>query len=305
MNYSYYYITLHLCTDNLTILEKNYLVFGLYLIGCIIVLSCQSGTKDTISDERSNYIATAMDRLPDNEAGNVVRKAIDYAGGWESWASKKNLSLTRVKQRIDSTGVVYANNRQFLKYRLPPDYKARMTWEANGDKITIINNGQQAWKFKNGVELTDQYSRDRAWNTSFGSNYSLTMPFKLTDPGALLSYEGLDTLSTGTVVHAIRVDYEKGAGSAGGMHTWRYFFDKETYALTANYLQAEPDFSFSFYDSFAEVDGIKIINKKRVYVSNVDRVLIRLKTLQNMDDIRFDKELGDELFDIKFIDKIH
>ena len=284
-------------------MKNQSFIYCIFLLGAFLVIGCQSRTKDSSSDEAENYITTAMERLPDNEAGNVVRKAIEYAGGWENWASKKTFSLSRVKQRFDSAGVIYENNRQFLQYQLPPDYKARMTWEENGDKITIINNGQQAWKFKNRVELTDQYSRDRAWNTSFGSNYSLTMPFKLTDPGAILSYEGLDTLSTGRVVHAIRVDYEEGAGSAGGMHIWRYYFDKDTYALAANYLQAPPDFSFSFYDSFAEIDGIRIINKKRVYVSNADRELIRLKTSQNMEDIRFDVDLENKLFDINFISK--
>jgi len=287
----------------MSIMKNQRLTFWIFLLGATLVLGCKSEVRDDASDERLNYITSAMDRLPDNEAGNVVRKAIENAGGWENWASKKNLSLIKVKQRFDSTGTMYEDRRQLLQYRLPPDYKAKMTWEENGDKITIINNGQQAWKFKNGVELTDQYSRDRAWNTSFGSNYSISMPFKLTDPGVILSYEGLDTLSNGKVVHAIRVDYKKGAGSAGGMHIWWYFFDKDTYALAANYLQAEPHYSFSFYDSFAEIDGIKIINKKQVHVSNSDRELIYLKTLQNMEDIRFDEELGDELFDEKLVGK--
>jgi hypothetical protein len=41
-------------------------------------------------------------------------------------------------------------------------------------------------------------------------------------------------------VEKVRVTYEKGAGDAGGLHTWTYYFDSRSARLTANHLNYGP-----------------------------------------------------------------
>lgn len=239
---------------------------------------------------------SALKRLPDNEAGNVVSKAIAAAGGWEDWAAKKTLSYTKVIQFFDSIGSMEREVRQLHQYQLQP-LKMRISWEEEGDHYTVINNGQQVWKLKNDQSLTEQTDIDQAWNSSFGSHYVMCMPFKLTDPGTVLTYQGLDTLSGGQVVHAIKTTYQEGAGSAAGKHTWWYYFDKDNYSLAANFLDYQDGFSYTQYVAFAEIQGIKLNKERKSYSTNADRDLKYVETVYKNENIQFDVTLEESLFE--------
>lgn len=272
-------------------------IFGILLLS-IGIWCCQSEAKpDTDQQGETGVTTNPMDRLPNNEAGKVIHKAIDFAGGWDTWSNKTTFSFYKVIEYLDSTGQKERSLRQLHQYQLSPQFKARLSWEENGDKFLIINKGDQAWKYKNGEEMTDQRSKNQAWNSSFGSNYVVSMPFKLTDPGVILSYDGLDTLTEGKIVHAVKVEYEPGAGSTGGMHTWWYYFDKETCDLVANYLDYGEGHSFTSYEIFTKVDGIRIHQKRHSHISNAQKEVKHLRTVYTNEEMQFDVPLGPELFE--------
>lgn len=237
-----------------------------------------------------------MERLSDNEAGNIVRQAIEEAGGWEKWENMKTLSYTKVIQQYDSTGAKKKEVRQFHQYQLHP-LKIRFDWEDEGDKYTIINNGQQAWKYKNGKEMTEEADVNNAYNSSYGSHYTMCMPFKLTDPGTVLTYEGTDTLPNGQEAHVIKTTYNEGAGSAAGMHTWWYYFDTDTNMLTANLLDYGDGITYTHYDSFADVQGIKLNKQRKSSAANTDKILNPVRSVYLNKNIRFNEELKDSLFE--------
>jgi len=245
----------------------------------------------------ANSGSNPLERLPENEAGRTVKKAIAEAGGWEKWAAKKTFSYVKTMEYFDSTGVRERQLQQLHQYQLQPQFKARINWEEGGDQFVIINDGQQAWKYKNGVEMTDQASRNQAWNSSFGSHYVVSMPFKLTDPGVILTDEGLDTLPGKKAVLALKVAYEKGVGSAGGIHVWRYYFDKETYRLAANFLDYGEGYSFTTYETFKTVDGILVAEERHGYTVNAQKEVGRLRSIYRNEEMQFDVPLADSLFE--------
>ena len=125
------------------------------------------------------------------------------------------------------------------------------------------------------------------------------MPFKLTDPGVILTYEGMDSTTLQKRVHALKVEYEEGAGSAGGMHTWWYYFDEHTYDLVANYLDYGEGHSLTTYESFETVDDNIRMHKKRFsYSSNADKELVQLRTIYENEDMKFDADFDDNHFDL-------
>lgn len=238
-----------------------------------------------------------MDRLPDNEAGDAIRQAIAHAGGWEAWADKKTFTFYKNIEYFDSTGAKERSLRQLHQYQLHPTFKARLSWEEDGDEYVIINNGQQAWKFKNGEEMTDQASRNQAWNSSFGSHYVISMPFKLTDPGVILTDQGLDTIRNDRVVHSVKVQYEEDAGSSGGMHDWWYYFDPDTYGLAANFLDYGDGCTFTSYQTFTTIGGIRMHEKRHSYVAAKDKEVQYLRTIYTNEEMQFDLPMEDELFE--------
>lgn len=272
--------------------------FLLILLTCFLVWQCGGKPAAGQQNETTEMSATSpLDRLPDNEAGDVIRQAIEYAGGWEEWAGKKSFSFYKVITYYDSTGAEERSLRQLHQYQLSPSFKARMSWENGGDNYLIINNGQQAWMYRNDELQIDQASKNQAWNSSFGSNYVVSMPFKLTDPGVILSYEGLDTLADGRIVESVKVEYEEGAGSSGGLHHWWYYFEPETGDLSANFLDHGAGYSYTTYETFTTVDGIRIHQKRYSYITNEEKEPLYLRTVYENEGMQFDVPLTEDMFE--------
>ena len=107
---------------------------------------------------------------------------------------------------------------------------------------------------------------------------------------------GIDTLSNKKVVHKLKVTYEKGAGSSGGMHTWYYFMNPKDFRFEANFLDHGKGYSYTDYDTFSEVDGIVVTKERKSYASNEKLETLHLKTIYSNSDIQFDVEFPKTYF---------
>lgn len=244
-------------------------------------------------------VITPMERLPNNEAGEVVKKAIAFAGGWDAWEGKENFSFYKKITQLDSSGAVKRIVKQLHQYDLGDQFRARMTWSMDSSNYLIINNGQEAKKYKEGKELNDKKSNNEAWNSSFGSHYVISMPYKLTDPGVILTYEGIDETVLDQPVHALKVEYAKGAGSTGGMHLWYYYFDKYNYDLVGNYLNYGEGHSLTTYEVFEDVEGMRFHNRRYSYSSNENKERVLLRTIYENEEMKFDQPFTSDLFELK------
>lgn len=269
----------------------------LFVSSCLLLLlSCNEKTPPTKAATQTDN-TPPMSRLPQDAAGETARKCIENFGGWDAWAAKKTVTYTKTSQSYDSTGKLLKERIELHQYQLNPHFKARISWIDSANNYVLINNGQQAWKFKNGVEMTAENDRKQAYNSTFGSHYVLCMPFKLTDPGTVLTDEGLVTLPKGKALKCIKTTYLKGAGSAAGMHTWWYLFDPQSGNLTANFLDYGDSFSFTDYTEFKVVDSIKLATVRKGYAMNAKREVRYLTAIYINKDFVFDKPMGDSLFE--------
>ena len=264
-------------------------LYSLIIFACFLA-SCQSNEK---------LESNPLDRLPDNQAGEVVKKAIDFAGGWDNWERRNNFSFYKKITQVDSLGAVVKSIKQLHRYNLGNQFQARMTWSIDSVDYVIINDGDVAKKYKGETELTDDKSKKEAWNSSYGSHYVISMPYKLTDPGVTLTYEGVDNSLFDKAVHSVKVEYAKDAGSSGGMHTWWYYFDKENYDLVANFLDYGNGHSLTTYEVFEDVDGMRFHNRRFSYQSNENKEKVVLKTIYENEEMKFDQAFDSDAFKLK------
>lgn len=209
-------------------------------------------------------LAVSFARAQEITPEQLVEKAIAHAGGWDAWMNTRSIQFRKTIVRYEPDGKVKETRVQYHKYVLHPSPKMRIDWEMNGSKGVMINDGQQAKKYANGQELTAEEEIKAARGNTFGSHYVFCMPFKLRDPGTLLASAGIVTLDDGTSVQKIRTTYEKGAGDAGGMHTWTYMFDPQTGRLAANHLEYQPG-KFDWTEYFDEKPfGALLLSTRRV-----------------------------------------
>jgi len=253
----------------------------------LLITSCQQEVEQKVD---------RFETLPENEAGDIVRKAIARAGGWENWIAKDNFSFYKKITHLDSIGAVERSVKQHHIYNLKNTFKARMEWNMGDDHYLIINNGEVAKKYKNKIELTDQRSKNEAWNSSYGSHYVIGMPYKLTDPGVTLTYEGIDSMTLDRPVHSIKVDYAKGSGSAGGMHRWWYYFDLDNYDLAGFFLDHGKGYSLTTYEIFEKVGAHRLHNKRFSYISNAKKEKVQLRTIYKNEEMQFTEVLDDNMF---------
>ena len=275
--------------------SHNFTQFHLGILSlCFIIFGCQPKSAETVENKQNdnNYeqYTASFDKIPSDTEGGIIKKAIAQAGGWDKWISKKAMSFVKITTTYDSTGAIKKVSKSLNEYNLFPSVQARITWEDDGKKYVIINNGQQVWKLEDGKLMTDEKNKTSAWNSSFGTHYVICMPFKLADAGVIPTYEGEIALPEGKKGNSLKIIYKEGAGSSALFHKWWYYFDPKTHDMVANFLDHGKGYTYTVYDAFTEVEGIKINTSRRSFKSDATMSKMLLESKYENEDIQF-KEL--------------
>ena len=244
-------------------------------IGLFLASACSSETSGN-PEAASKEKPALYDQIPRGPAGDLERKAIKKSGGWENWTSKKALRYVRVVTNYDSTGKETETIRELHEYNLYPSFGARISWVSKGQQHLILCNNRQAWKLENGEVKNDPKSKNAAWNQSFGSHYLIAIPFKLADEGTNLTFEGDTVLADGRKVTGVKVTYDEGAGTSALFHTWRFYFDAQTFEYVASLLRHDKGYGYNTYEDYTEIEGIRFYRQR--FRSNSDGYdLVQLK----------------------------
>ncbi len=239
-----------------------------------------------------------MDLLPKDKAGDVVRRSIAYHGGWQAWDAKRTMTFKKTTTKFKDDGGADNVRVQMHQYMMHPGPKMRMSWDDKGQKVVMVNHGWEAWKTIDGKNMPSTTDRNGARNSTFGAHYVVSMPFKLTDRGVHLKYLGTEKLN-GILTDRILVTYDKGAGDAGGLHTWWYYFDAKTGRLVANMLKYDASrYDWTEYGDEKEVAGIRFPMLRTSYHADEEgRKSGAAMTSQiRYEDVRFDVALPASLF---------
>jgi hypothetical protein len=148
-----------------------------------------------VSCKQSNIDSSKLPVSMDDSSHVIIDRAIAYSGGYETWQQKKTLSFDKKSISYDSAGNVTREIDQHFDYMMKPGFRAKATYMLHDTAITLIHDGQQARKFYNGKVSTDQKDIDGAWNSLYGSQFVMCMPYKLKDPGIKAEYIGQVTLN--------------------------------------------------------------------------------------------------------------
>jgi len=168
-----------------------------------------------------------LERLPHDAAGKIVRQAIEQAGGWEAWASKKNVQIRVSVRELKPDGAIASTRVETHRYRLQPELGVRIESDQAAG-VLWVNNSRFASKVANAAEDFSPAAGLEARNRTFRAEYDFGMPFKLADRGTHLESLGKGPFGPEQQAERVRVTYDPGVGDAGGQHTWTYFFDART-----------------------------------------------------------------------------
>ncbi len=222
----------------------------------IVTISCRENNTPT-----GNNLPVTMD----DSSKIIIDRAIAYAGGYDAWQQKKTLSFDKKSMSYDSSGKLIREIDMHLDYMMKPEFRAKLTYKLNDTAITLIHDGEKARKFNNGKISGDQKDIDGAWNSCYGSQFVMCMPYKLKDAGIKAEYVGQMTLNGSTPAQVIKTSYMKGAGSNPD-HIWYYYFEPGTGKLLANSLNGKNNYwDYTRYEQFEKAGGLLLPSVRKGY----------------------------------------
>lgn len=269
---------------------QKFTAFSAILIVLIVMISC----KQNNSSDAGNLPVTM-----DDSSRVIIDRAIAYAGGYDAWQQKKTLSFDKKSISYDSTGKNIREIDQHLDYMMKPEFRAKVTYMLHDTAITLLHDGQKARKLYNGKVSEEQKDIDGAWNSGYGSQFVMCMPYKLKDPGIKAEYVGQMRLTDGAPAQVVKTSYIKGAGSNPD-HVWYYYFEPGTGKLLANSLSEKNNYwDYTRYEDFEKAGGLLMPSIRKGYTASALNKPGKLISESRHFNIVFDKDLPEDYFKIK------
>lgn len=178
------------------------------------------------------------------DADTIVQRAYTAHGGKVVWDNISELSYEKESVVYNADGSIRLKTLQQHRYRMKPEFSAVIEWQANGEAHRIEYKDSGARKWVNDVEQLDASIQASAYESVNAARYTVSQPFKLTDPGVVLSYEGLDRLEEGEQVHVIKAGYSTENKNHTKNDEWWYYFDVENYLCLATMVHHGSTYSY-------------------------------------------------------------
>lgn len=256
----------------------------------IAIVSCR---------QNQNSQPTNLPVTMDDSSRAIIDRSIAYAGGYDAWQQKKTLSFDKKSTSYDSTGKLVRQTAMHLDYMMKPEFKARLTYKLHDTTITLIHDGQKARKLYNGKVSDEQKDIDGAWNSCYGSQFVMCMPFKLKDGGIKAEYIGQVSMADGVPAQVIKTTYIKGAGSNPN-HIWYYYFEPGTGKLLANSFNGKNNYwDYTRYEQFERVSGLLLPSVRKSYTADTLNRQGKFIGESRHFNIVFDKEFETDHFEIR------
>ncbi len=259
------------------------------------LFSCTQNKTET----QTNTADTAkLSVTMDDSSRIIIDRAIAYAGGYDTWLQKKSLSFDKKSTSYDSTGKISREIDQHFDYMMHPEFRAKITYVLRDTSIMLVHDGKKARKYYNGKMSNEQKDIDAAWNSSYGSQYVMCMPYKLKDPGINAEYVGNVTLSDGVPAQVVKTSYIKGAGSNPD-HIWYYYFEPGTGKMLANSFNGKNNsWDFTRYEQMESFGGLLLPIVRKGYNADTLNKPGRMVSQSRHSNIVIDKAFAEDHFKI-------
>lgn len=181
---------------------------------------------------------------PALDAETIVQRAYVAHGGKAVWDSIAELRYEKESVVYNADGTTRVQSLQEHHYRMNPEFSAVIEWQSGEGKHKIQYTDQGASKWVDTVEVTDLAIQASSYESVNAARYTVSQPFKLSDSGVLLSYEGVDTLEEGEQVHVIKAVYSTENENHTKNDEWWYYFDVDTYLCLATMVHHGSTYSY-------------------------------------------------------------
>ena len=123
----------------------------------------------------------AAPRLPEGRAGEILARAIDAAGGWERWTSKRDVAF--VSTLTISNPSAGSTSETLGLYRLPLHDYGKVRFDSLGliEPVAVGFNGHDVWVMRDGHLVTDPGDLSLPRFNVVSTSFWFGLPFRLAE----------------------------------------------------------------------------------------------------------------------------
>lgn len=237
-----------------------------------LLWSCQGPNSSTHTEPTTDPFA----HIEDQQANKILKEVMQAMGGLDRWRAKTSISFQKGYALLLENGEAESSAIQQHRYSFHPDHIA-ISWVKEGQDHVLSQKDGLISKTINGQPDTAANPVSLT-NTILSSTFVVDIPFKLLDPGAEISYVGLDTLETGTIVDVIQASYNPTQHENHSTpDIWHLYFNKDSHILTAYMVQHADHYSYVRNLSDTLVDGFTLVKERDSYRVDSLRNLLYLR----------------------------
>jgi len=188
---------------------------------------------------------SAVPRLPAGEAGQVLKRALDAAGGWSRWVALRDVGYINTLTLFDPFGNVSSQSIGWYMAPLHRGMQARMESIGLPDEVQLGVNGADTWILRDGTAVTESPRLELARFNMVSNLFWFSLPFALAEMPATITDLGEVDGDAQARWHRLKVVFEANNPGVPGEWFILYFntrtnlIDRVHAKITAAFLRHE------------------------------------------------------------------
>jgi hypothetical protein len=231
-------------------------------------------------------------KLPDGEAGEVLKRAIEAAGGWDRWTNLKDVAFISTLNILDPARQVASESIGWFMAPLHAGTLARMDSIGLPNEVTFGVDGADTWIVSDGEEV-DAHRQLALTRFSLVSNlFWFSLPFSLAEVPATVTDLGTIEGDEGARWHRLKVLFQEPNPGVPGewfvlyFNTDTWLIDRVHARLTAPFLQHQ--LWIGRWLHYRDWDGLKRERQRQFFPANLEGQIVgRLVAEQFVEHVKF------------------
>lgn len=264
------------------------------LVLTILLAACGPQQKKEKAQNEDMVEPEAKELGYDTNDPSTILAAIEQAhGGWNDLWTKKDVEFTynyhytdNGRADISTERYIFASEASYGHYTR---HEINVMPDAEGE-VQQLFDGENTKMWLNGKEVTDPTALAAADFLRRANYFWFVMPYKLNDPGTIVSYDGQETYN-GKTYDKVTVTYYSSVTGKEENDIYVLYVNPETKLVDRFYFSLpfmgvnEPVIIADY--EYSDVNGQKLATKRRYYMPSEQGYSDTPNLVQTMADIKF------------------
>ncbi|MDX2170031.1 MAG: hypothetical protein SF182_23375 [Deltaproteobacteria bacterium] len=245
--------------------------------------------------------AVTPPRLPPGDAGRVLARAIEAAGGWDRWQSRRDVTYVSMLTIVDPSREVTSDSIGWFAAPLHDGARARMDSIGLPNEVRFGIDAAETWIVSDGEPITAPGQLALTRFDLVSSLFWFSLPFGLVELPATLTYAGGENSPDGARWEKLRVEFDQPHPGVPGKWFVLYIdqesglIDHVHAKLSAPFLRHE--LWVGQWLHYRDWDGIKKERQRKFFPANdAGDIVGALVAEQFVEHVRFNNGLTPHYF---------